>query len=272
MGAEGGRGPAGAGRDALAGAIEAELANLRAAHRWSLETGGGAALDITGALFWCASWYGPAEVFAWADQAVERFGESGHPGLAGVYATAALGAWRRGEPGRARALAQRAIAAPSAQPELARFAWEALASTELLAANYDEALACLGRSIELAQQIGDRCHEARERAARALVLGYQGLPARARAELESANTLLSVEENPTVRAFADYVAGEVLLDDAPQDALPALRRAHGSARRIGNRYLAAIAGLSAVSCAARLGRTESGPAGSGGRRPVGGAG
>ena len=240
-----------------AGALEAELANLRAAHRWSLETGDGAALDITGALFWCASWYGPAEVFAWADQAVERFGESGHPGLAGACATAALGAWRRGEPGRARALAQRAIAmAPSEQPELARFAWEALASTELLAANYDEALACLGRSIELAQQIGDGCHEARERSARALVLGYQGLPARAQTELESANTLLSVEENPTVRAFADYVAGEVLLDDAPQDALPVLRRAHGSARRIGNRYLAAIAGLSAVSCAARLGRTD----------------
>jgi hypothetical protein len=88
------------------------------------------------------------------------------------------------------------------------------------------------------------------------VLGYQGRSARARAELESANSLLSVEENPTVRAFADYVAGEVLLDDAPQDALPVLRRAHGSARRIGNRYLAAIAGLSSVSCAARLGRTD----------------
>ena len=239
-----------------ASAIGAELANLRAAHRWGLDTGDDAAMDITGALFWCASWYGPAEVFAWADQTVERFGESGHQRLAGACATAALGAWRRGEPGRARLLAQRAIDLAPLQPAVARFAWEALASTELLAANYEQALACLDRSIELAQEVGDGCHEARERAARALVLGYQGLTARSRAELESANTLLAVQESPTVRAFCDYVAGEVVLDDAPQDALPALRRAHASARRIGNRYLAAIAGVSSVSCAARLGRTD----------------
>lgn len=155
---------------------------------------------------------------------------------------------------RARALAQRAIdLAPPDQPALARFAWEALGSTELLAANYEQALACLDRSIELAKQVGDRCHEARERAARALVFGYQGLPARARGELEAANALLAVRENPTVRAFCDYVAGEVMLDHAPREALPALRRAHGAARDIGNRFLSAIAGLSSVSCAARLG-------------------
>jgi predicted ATPase/DNA-binding SARP family transcriptional activator len=235
-------------------AIETELANLRAAHRWSLGTGDDAAVHITGALFWFASWYGPAEVFSWADQVVERFGESGHPGLAGACATAALGAWRRGQPGRARVLAQRAIdIAPPDRPTLARFAWEALASTELLAANYQQALACLDRSIELAQEVGDRCHEARERAARALALGYQGLPAAAEAELEVVNTLLATQENPTVRAFADYVAGEISLDRAPRKALPALRRAHGSAQRIGNRYLSAIAGVSSVSCAARLG-------------------
>lgn len=239
-----------------ASAIEAEIANLRAAHRWSLDAGDEAAVDISGSLFWCASWYGPAEVFAWADQAVERFGESGQVGLPGACATSALGAWRRGEPARARALARRAIdLAPPDRAGLARFAWEALASTEVLAANYEQALACLDRSIELARQVGDTCHEARERAARALVLGYQGLPASAQAELESANTLLAVRENPTVRAFRDYVAGEVMLDRLPQEALPALRRAHVAARGIGNPFLSAIAGLSAVSCAARLGHS-----------------
>ena len=240
-------------------AVEAELPNLRAAHRWSLGTGDDAAMHITGALFWCASWYGPAEVFSWADQAVERFGESGHLGLVGAYTTASLGAWRRGEPGRARALAKRAIdTAPPDRPTLARFAWEALASTELLAANYEQALACLDRSIELAQEAGDRCQEARERAARALVLGYQGLPATAEAELEVVGTLLATQENPTIRAFADYVAGEIWLDQAPREALPALRRAHLSAQRIGNRFLSAIAGLSSVSCAARLGYSAEG--------------
>jgi len=56
-----------------------------------------------------------------------------------------------------------------------------------------------------------------------------------------------------VRAFVDYVAGEVMLEHAPVKALPALQHAHRSARRIGNRFLAAMAGLSSVSCAARLG-------------------
>lgn len=55
-------------------------------------------------------------------------------------------------------------------------------------------------------------------------------------------------------AFCDYVAGELLLESAPRDALPRLASARDAARALGNQYLAAIAGVSAVSCASRLGR------------------
>jgi hypothetical protein len=51
----------------------------------------------------------------------------------------------------------------------------------------------------------------------------------------------------------DYVAGEIRLDDAPAEALEYLRRAVVTARQVGNRLVAGVAGVSAVSCAARHG-------------------
>jgi hypothetical protein len=62
-----------------------------------------------------------------------------------------------------------------------------------------------------------------------------------------------VTDNPTTRAFADYVAGELRVEVAPGDAIPLLRRSRDTARAVGNRFVAGIAGLSAVSCEARTG-------------------
>jgi hypothetical protein len=105
----------------------------------------------------------------------------------------------------------------------------------------------------LARAAGDTVHEAHDRVAGALALGYLGRLAEAEAELAEATSLLDETDNATTRAFRDYVAGEIRIDSAPDEAVPLLRRSRDTALRVGSRFLAGIAGASAVSAAARAG-------------------
>ncbi|MGH9185082.1 MAG: ATP-binding protein, partial [Acidimicrobiales bacterium] len=232
-------------------AIAAEVANLRAAHHWALDHDLDIAMRIVGAMFWYAAWYGAAEAFEWATTTVDRADENTGPAIARAYATAALGAARRGDMTQARALADRGTTAGETHPS-ARFAWEALSSTEMMSGNYQRTLACQQRAFELAGHAGDATHQVRERGARALAFGYLGQLGAAHAELAAATELISTTGNPSMQAFCSYVAGELQLDVDPAAALPLLERARDLARHLGNRYLVAIAGVSAVSCAARI--------------------
>jgi predicted ATPase/DNA-binding SARP family transcriptional activator len=233
--------------------VAAELANLRTAHRWSLDHDPDTAMRITGAMFWYACWYGASEAFEWAATTVARVRDETTPWLAAAYATAALGACRRGDMSEARALAGRGIAAAASEPTAARFAWEALSSAEMMTGNYERTLACQQHALDLARLAGDITQQAREHGARAVALGYLGQLDNADGELTTATTLAATARNPTVQAFCDYVGGEIRIDTDPAKALPLLERARDIGRLVGNRYLSAIAGVSAVSCAARIG-------------------
>src|SRR5688572_8845203 len=123
----------------FARAIAIELPNLRAAHRWALANDMTVAAQIVAALYWYAFWYGATEACVWALEVIER--EPPHPAITGAHATAALGAWRRGEHHRARAIAARGIELAGDDPA-GRFAWEALSSTAVVLGDYAEALGC----------------------------------------------------------------------------------------------------------------------------------
>jgi tetratricopeptide (TPR) repeat protein len=247
-----------------AAATEAELANLRSAHRWSLDHDHALATRLVAALFWYAYYHGPAELFSWADETVARCSDSSLAGLPGTYATVALGWWRRGDLSRARTAAETGIElAGDHDPVSARFAWEALRSTEALAGDYDRALQCRERTLVLAVAAGDQVHEAHARTAGALALGYLGRLAEAIDDIDRATAILAAHPNPTELAFADYVAGEVRLEVSPAEALPLLERARDRALRAGNRFIASIAGASAASCAARAGNAARALAGFG---------
>jgi predicted ATPase/DNA-binding SARP family transcriptional activator len=235
---------------ARARAVDAELGNLRAAHRWCIEHDPAGAARLAGHLYWYGYLYGPVEVCAWAMEVVERIG----PSDPGPYATAALGAWRAGDLDAARALARRGIAAAPDDPA-ARFAWQALSAAELLGGRYEAALETSRRAQELARIAGDPYHEVFEQARGALALGYLGRRDEAAAEVAAA--VRRAGENgatgPAITAFCDYTAGEILVEDDPSAALPLLRTSLVAARASGSRFLAGIAGVSALTCAARLG-------------------
>ena len=60
-------------------------------------------------------------------------------------------------------------------------------------------------------------------------------------------------DNPSMRAMCAYVAGEMLVESAPGRALDHLQDSRAIALAVGNDFVAGIAGVSAVSCAARVG-------------------
>jgi predicted ATPase/DNA-binding SARP family transcriptional activator len=233
--------------------IRQDLANLRVAHAWALDHDVTMAAAIVAHLYWYAFWYGATDVSDWALAVIARDPAPG-TATAGAYATAALGTWRRGDLDGGQALAQRGIELAADEPNGARFAWEALSSAAMVRGDYHRALTCQSRALDLALHAGDLTHAAREHGARALTLGYLDRGDEAQTELREAAALAARGGTPSIEAFCDYVAGELLLETRAADALPRLSRSRDIARTLGNRYLAAIAGASAVSCASRLGR------------------
>ena len=107
--------------------------------------------------------------------------------------------------------------------------------------------------LTLARQAGDVVHEAQAHALGALALGYLGRLEEAEEDLATARRLLDVVDNPSMRAMCAYVAGEMLVETAPDRALGHLQDSRAIALEVGNDFVAGIAGVSAVSCAARIG-------------------
>ena len=70
---------------------------------------------------------------------------------------------------------------------------------------------------------------------------------------QRARQLLDAADNPSIRAMCAYVAGEMLVEAAPDRALAHLQESRAIAHEVGNDFVAAIAGTSAVSSAARVG-------------------
>lgn len=229
--------------------LEAEVANLRAAHGWTFGARPDLACRLAAALYrW--TWGGaPAEVYGWAEQVIARYPDAGPA----AYAAAALGSWHRGDLARAHDLAAAGLSRVTGDPAGARLAWEALGDVECFRGRFDDAIAAFGRALELARAAGDRFDEAVALHDRALALAYVGRIADALADCTAAAPLVDAVANPSLSAWHDYADGEVRLESAPVEALPFLRRGLVGARRAGNRLLIGIAGLSAASCGARVG-------------------
>lgn len=237
-------------------ALNEELANLRAAHAWCLEHDPELSIRLAGSLY-RYTWSGaPSEVANWALQSVSRYPDFSHPALPAAYAAAAVGQSLRGNLAAARALGEAGVTAATNDPIRARFAWEALGDIETWLGNFDGAIGFYDRAIELARHAGDEHQAAISMFDRALCPAYSGRVNEGIAACDEVAPLVAAARNPTLNAWSDYINGEVRLDHAPVRALPFLRRSLAAARRIGSRLIVGLAGLSAVSCEARVGDPE----------------
>ncbi len=232
--------------------LDLELANLRAACRWSLHAdAANTALRLLAPLYLYAWFRMPAEVSEWAEAASDRTPGTRHPALPAVLALAAMGAWRRGDLRRARTLAERATAAEG-PPDFVAFAFEALGDTLLFQGRPDEAVAQYRTASATAQAAGDTFAELLFAVDASLARGYTG-DQQAMAAADEICARAEPLDAPLLTGWARYAAGEIRLEQSPDQALPHLRRAWQIARAAGDRFTAAAAGLSATSIEVRLG-------------------
>jgi hypothetical protein len=105
--------------------------------------------------------------------------------------------------------------------------------------------------VDLARVVGDDFQAAWDTGSAALVLAYAGDTERAGqlAEEMMAGTLTC--GSPSLLALAHFVAGEVRLDPAPEEAARLFGRSLAEAAKAPNRFVLGIAGLSAISAEAR---------------------
>jgi predicted ATPase/DNA-binding SARP family transcriptional activator len=233
--------------------LDAELDDLRAAHRWAV-----ARVDVERALALSAALHGFAyrslrpELFAWAERAARLPGAAGHRLLPLVLGSAATGAWGRGDLAGARRLAEDAVRAAAGAPE-GHLGFGGLAVTALFAGDLAEARALGLRAAELGDACGDPYQALVNRVTATLALAYGGHTQDAMDEAEAAFAAARELGCPSARAWALYQLGEVLLDHDPARALRLLDESHGLAASVGSTFLTGVAGTSATTLRARHG-------------------
>lgn len=247
------------GRDegsALA-AIDAAIDDLRMAHAWCVDAG-----EVDGALRLPAALhdyltFGPrAEVFAWAERAVDMPGAREHPAWPAALATVARGAVNRGDLDGARRHAEGALAGVEAEDLTTLWALYLLTNVALYEGRLDDVLALADRRIGLAEAIGDHYHGALAGVSRVLGHRYRGDAEQAVHAAAAARAAADAAGNHTARAWARYASGEALLDSAPEEATELLEQAIDAARRVERNFIEGVALVSLASLCGRRGDTD----------------
>ncbi len=196
------------------------------------------------------------EVFDWADRALELPRADAHPAYPAVLVTAALGATNRGDPARARRLAEAALAHADAQATSRMQALAVLSNVALYEGRLDEVVERDDRLMELAVEVGDDFWRALAGLDVSLALLYHGELDAARRRAAGFAQAAEATGNPTVRAWARYVHGETLLERDPVEAMEHLSTAIELAREVDSRLPEGVALVSLASLTGRHGETE----------------
>ena len=247
--------------------VEAEVDNLRIAHRWALDHGDvDLALRLSAALHRFAFWRMRYEILGWAVAAADRFADRAHRLAAVVLASAGIAGWTRGDLAEA-AERSRALGGPgllrhedsagtadrTSDKDLGGLPWELRGDVALFGGRPREAAEAYARSASAYTAVGDVQSAVFNLGSEALGLAYAGDLDATRTVLAEARRLAEASSNPTARAYSLYAEGECLLDHDPDRALVLLDRACELADSVGNEFVAGVAAVSVASLLARHG-------------------
>jgi tetratricopeptide (TPR) repeat protein len=234
-----------------AGAVREHLDELRAAHAWLVGSDSEASLRLAVALHPYALWRVQSEVLRWAEVAAGAAAGSGSPRLSAVLASAAAGAWQRGDLDAAGAAARAALeAARDLDRRGHRPALEALADVAILLGDLPEADTLFREAYELALSAGDLLQAVWDIGSASLARAWSG-DAEAAGNL-AAEAFATAERSgsPTARAFAHYVVGEI---STPKDAAAEehLGRALELAEAVNSTFVVGLARVALATLKAR---------------------
>ena len=233
--------------------LEAEFANLRAAHRWAVEDGDAElALRLAAALHSFAVWRLRDEVVDWTEEAAELPTAAGHRLQPTAWGGASRGHSTRGELARARALAERALAAaPDPTDHRRLVALDSLEATALYEGQLDECRAHAHEALAIARLHGDPYNSAQAQLHDTLALAYSQ---QRQAALDTAAAMRATADafgNPHQQAWSRYVHAEACGDHDPDAALALLAEARTLAAPVRDRLLEGVARVAIATLRAR---------------------
>lgn len=196
-------------------AIENDVDELRAAHRWLVGHDVDGSLRLVTALRPYALWRGHSEMLRWAEVAAAAASGTNSPHLPEALLAASIGAWQRGDLDAARAAAC-AIVGNSVGAH--RASLEASADVAFLAGELDRARRGFIDAYELALATGNRLQAVWDIGSAAVAAGYEGDAATADRLAALASATAEQCGSPSARAFAHFVMGEILAPDRPDAA------------------------------------------------------
>ena len=244
------RGP---GEAAAVTRLEAEFANLRAAHRWAIERDDAdLALRLAAALHIFARLRLRDEVFVWAEQAAGLPSAVGHRLQPMVWGVAALGISSRGELTRARELAARALTAAPEDDGPARFVpLRVLASIARLEGRLADSRDYTRQARAAARRHGDAYYLCWMQVHEALALSYGGQREAGLGAALAAREAADALGTPHLQAWGRYAHAEACGDDDPEQALRLLEVALDLAEPVHDRFLEGVGRVAVVSLRAR---------------------
>ncbi len=221
---------------------------LRACRERMMEQGdlaGAARISIDLGEF--AAWHNNAELWAWALETADAPGLAGLPEAPLLYAAASHAAWRAGSLGKARELADRALATAvdDAGEATARYA---LGVTDLFAGEFASSIEHLVTAAALDSELA-----AHEMAVAALAAAYGGDADWAETLVTRARQLIGTSGGPIIWSFVEYVQAEIHIHDDPVAARRHAERALAAARTGGVPFAVGISLVTLASSAVRTG-------------------
>ncbi len=233
---------AGPEEPAAVAALDADHANLRLAHLWSVErTDVDVGLRMVAALREYAFRCMHAEVIAWAETASAMPGAEEHDRYPVVVATVAYGAFVRGDLERAIELGERALAAAERLGvDGSGLGERTLGNAWFYRGEAERGTDRMDSMIESARQgsAGRLAHALYMRSVAHTSLGEYVKGAQLAGEARAA---ADTSGSPTARAQASYALGLALESTSPTEAAEHLRRAVELAESAGNRWIQAFA-------------------------------
>ncbi|GAA3726374.1 BTAD domain-containing putative transcriptional regulator [Salinactinospora qingdaonensis] len=231
--------------------ITERLDEFRIVHRWACANDVDLAVRLSAALAGYAGYRMRFEVQEWAETAAALPGAAQHPLRAAALASAANGAWGRGDFSRAAELARQGLAAAAGgSPVLAAASLLVLGDVALLEGKFVEAAETYG-AVAGAAGDDDLVSAAEALGSQAVALSYQGDTTEALPLADAARRVAQELGAPGPIALSLYFSGECRLVDAPERALELLSQSRRLAAEVDAVFITGVATVSSVSLRAR---------------------
>ena len=252
---EAGRGLRGPQEGRWMTALDADVDNLRAAHRWALEeTDVDLALRLSAALYQYVLYRFSDEVVSWGETALALPGAESHPLFSTVCGAVGEGLTLRGDLRRAQAVAERALAGIADPDDPARLpVLKVMAAVALYEGRLDECYQWAGEQLRLARQHEAQWHSAAALLFQSLARTYAGDPAAGLVLADEHRRVTEALGDPSGTAWALYNQAEALAGSDPGIARQRYAEAIALADSVHSTFTATAAEVGLAALLARTG-------------------